>query len=63
MATSRCEGFLMFWKQTPSPSSGYAGGLVTPELMIRCPTLHCVYLLGKWPTWCTNSFLCIYFCL
>jgi len=19
--------------------------------------------LGKWPTWCTNSFLCVYFCL
>jgi len=21
------------------------------------------FILGKWPTWCTNSFLCIYFYL
>jgi hypothetical protein len=24
-------------------------------------TIHDVMILGKWPTWCTNSFLCIYF--
>jgi hypothetical protein len=24
-------------------------------------TVHHVMILGKWPTWCTNSFLCIYF--
>jgi hypothetical protein len=26
-------------------------------------TVHHVVILGKWPTWCTNSFLCIYFYL
>jgi len=26
-------------------------------------TVHHVMILGKWPTWCTNSFLCIYFYL
>jgi len=26
-------------------------------------TAHHVMILGKWPTWCTNSFLCIYFYL
>jgi len=25
--------------------------------------MHHVMILGKWPTWCTNSFLCIYFYL
>jgi len=24
-------------------------------------TVHHVMVLGKWPTWRTNSFLCIYF--
>jgi len=24
-------------------------------------TLHHVMILGKWPTWSTNSFLCVYF--
>jgi hypothetical protein len=30
-----------------------------------CPRLNITYffILGKWPTWCTNSFLCIYFYL
>jgi len=26
-------------------------------------TLHHVMILGKWPVWRTNSFLCIYFYL
>jgi len=26
-------------------------------------TVHHVMILGKWPTWCTNSFLRIYFYL
>jgi hypothetical protein len=26
-------------------------------------TVHHVMILGKWPTWCTNCFLCIYFYL
>ena len=26
-------------------------------------TVHHVTILGKWPTWCTNYFLCIYFYL
>ena len=26
-------------------------------------TVHHVIILGKWPTWCTNSLLCIYFYL
>jgi hypothetical protein len=26
-------------------------------------TVHHVMILGKWPTWCTNSFLCVYFYL
>jgi len=26
-------------------------------------TVHHVMILGKWPTWCTDSFLCIYFYL
>ena len=25
--------------------------------------IWCVLILGKWPTWCTNSFLCIHFYL
>jgi len=26
-------------------------------------TVHHVIILGKWPTWCTDSFLCVYFYL
>jgi len=26
-------------------------------------TVHHVMILGKWPTWCTNSFLCVSFYL
>ena len=26
-------------------------------------TVHHVMILGEWPTWCTNSFLCVYFYL
>jgi hypothetical protein len=26
-------------------------------------TVHHVMILGKWPTWCTNYFLCVYFYL
>jgi len=26
-------------------------------------TVHHAMILGKWPTWRTNSFLCIYFYL
>ena len=44
-AASRCEGFPTFGGGlTLSPTSGCAGGLVEPELMAKCPTLHCVYL-------------------
>jgi len=36
-----CEGFLMFWELTPSPSSRCStGGLVPPKLMTRCPPHH-----------------------
>jgi len=38
-AASRCEVFPTFWKLTPSPSSGCAGGLVAPKLMNSCPTV------------------------
>jgi hypothetical protein len=24
-------------------------------------TVHHIMILGNWPTWCTNSFLCVYF--
>jgi len=34
-AASECEGFPAFREPTTSPSSGYAGGLVKPKLMIQ----------------------------
>jgi len=39
---------------------------ITDQLMIRfyiLLTVHHGMSLGKWPTWCTNSFLYIYFYL
>jgi hypothetical protein len=41
---SESEGLPLFWELAPSPSSVYAGGLVAPKLMFKCPTLYRVYL-------------------
>jgi hypothetical protein len=35
--------FSDFWKLIPSPSSGWASGLVPPKLMTRCPPHHQVW--------------------
>jgi len=48
-------------KQIPTESAvslGLKGFLVSYTLL----TVHHVMTLGKWPTWLTNSFLCLYSC-
>ena len=45
---SRCEGLQTLQGLTPSELQGFAGGLVEPKLISRCPTLWCVYLCWAW---------------